>query len=227
MSKIKIKLRIPYFKQRKITCGPSSLQQVLTYYGKKITLDEILKEVKMFKYGTWTSYLGIYAIKHGFNAKRIYYDVNYIDPSWFKLSRDRLIRKLQVALKKEKSKIRKDGIISLLDYLKTNGKIIFQIPSKKLLIDYLRRKIPIIMCLSSTILYKRRRFDLKKDKRSEYGKPVGHFVVIGGYKNGNFIINDPHARYGGVYEVSEDKLIFAWLFWGGDSLIIEPKFKIS
>jgi len=132
MSEINLKLRIPYFKQRKMTCGPSCLQQVLSYYGKEITLDEILKEVKMSKYGTWTEYLGIYAIKHGFKAKLIYYNVYYINPSWFKLSKNKLIKKLQIVLKYEKDKIKKDGIVSLLDYLEANGKIIFQIPSKPL-----------------------------------------------------------------------------------------------
>jgi uncharacterized protein YvpB len=218
-----MKLKVPCFKQKKLTCGPTSLQQVLAYYRKKISLNEILKNIKMFKYGTWTGYLGICAIKLGFKAKLVYYNVNYIDPTWFGLSRNRLIKKLEVLLRREKRKKRKEGITSLLEYLKAGGEIIFQIPSESLLLDCLKKKIPPIVCLSSTILYKRKRFDFKKNKRSEYGEPFGHFIVVSGYENGKFIVTDPHQKYGGVYKVPEDKFIFAWLFLGGDCLIIEPK----
>jgi hypothetical protein len=96
--------------------------------------------------------------------------------------------------------------------LKAGGEIIFRIPSKSLLLDCLNKKIPPIICLSSTILYGRKRFDFKMGKRSEYGEPLGHFIVVSGYENGKFIVTDPHQKYGGVYKVSEDKLIFAWLF---------------
>jgi hypothetical protein len=225
MKPINLKLQVPYFKQKKMTCGPSCLQQVLAYYGIKITLDEILKEVKMFKYGTWINYLGIYAAEHKFKVKLICNNVHYIDPSWFKLPRIKLIKKIQTALKKERNKMRKDGFFSLLDYLKTNAEIIFQIPSKKILINCLKKNVPIIICLSSTVLRGRKRFDFKKNKHSEYGEPTGHFVVISGYKNNNFIITDPSVKYGGVHEVPENKLIFSWFSLSGDALIIEPKTK--
>jgi hypothetical protein len=218
-----MKLKVPYFKQKKLTCGPTCLQQVLAYYGERKSLNEILKHIKMFKYGTWTSYLGLYAIRLGFKAKLVYYNVNYVDPTWFGLSRNGLIKKLEVLLKKEKRKKRKEGITSLLEYSKAGGEITFRIPSKSLLLDCLKRKIPPIVCLSSTILYKRKRFDFKKDKYSEYGEPFGHFIVVSGYENGKFIVTDPNQKYGGIYKVPEDKLIFAWLFWGGDCLIIEPE----
>lgn len=177
----------------------------------------------MFKYGTWTSYLGIYAIKQGFDVLLYYCNVRYIDPSWFNLPRRKLMKKLKTALKKEKNKRKKDGLISLLDYIKEKGKIIFQIPSKNLIINYLKTKCPVIVCVTNTILHNKKRFDFKKQKTSEYGEPSGHFIVISGYENGNFIISDPSAKYGGICRVSEDKLLFSWLFWGGDALIIKPK----
>jgi len=96
-----MRLKVPYFKQKRLTCGPSSLQQVLAYYGKKISLNKILKHIKMFKYGTWLGYLGVCAIKLGFKAKWVCYNVEYIDPTWFSLPRNKLMKKLEVLLRKE------------------------------------------------------------------------------------------------------------------------------
>jgi len=217
-----MKLKVPYLKQRKITCGPSSLQQVFAYYGKKLTLDEILKNVKMFKnFGTWTAYLGLCAMELGYKVKLIYYNVKYVDPTWFKLPRKKLIKKLKQSLKKAKRLKDKRALKSLIKYLEGRGKIEFRIPSKQLLINCLNRKIPPIVCLSCTSLRGNKRVNHKTYRDSEYGQPEGHFIVVSGYENGKFIIADPSAKYGGILKVPEDKLIFSWFFWGGDALIIE------
>lgn len=218
---VKMKLRVPYFKQEKMTCVPSSLQQVLAYYGKKAELKDMLKLFPMYEDGTYEPYAGLYAMKLGFKPTLFFYNLKYMDPTWLKLGKKQFLKKLKTAIKISHKKDIKRCLKSLIEYIQAGGKIKFQIPSRNLLIKYLKKNVPIMISLYSTILHNKKRYDFKKDKPSEYGELTGHMVVIGGFKNGKFFVIDPSSKYGGRYWVEENKLIFSWLFYGGWTLVIE------
>jgi len=215
---MKIILNVPRFKQKKNTCGPSSLQQILAYYGIEMDLKKIMRNVKIYKGGfAFMSDLATYVKKLGFDSKIICYDASIVDPTWSELSKRKIIQKLV-----KRFKFEKNGIKKLIKFLKVNGKLEIRIPTKELILSYLKKKVPPIICLSSTILRgKSRRYKGKYDDIK--GNPIGHFLVISGYDNGYFIVTDPSRISKGIYKVKEDKLLFSWFFWGGWLLIIKPK----
>jgi hypothetical protein len=221
-----MKLKVPYFKQKAMTCGPSSLQQVMAYYGKKMKLGDIIKDIPMFMDGTYLAYLAKYAMEAGFKPLIITYNVDIFDPTWFRLSRKSLIKKLR-----SRSRIRKldinirRGCKSYVDYLESGGKLSFNFTTTEIIKKYLKKKRPIIVRLSSTILHDRKRLDLNKDKRDDIsGSPGFHFVVVSGYKNGKFLIVDPQKKkYGGTRWVNEEFFLFTCLTALGDMLVLEGK----
>lgn len=64
------KIPVPLIKQMKQACGPTALAMVLRYFGNKISLDEIIKNVGGIKksYGVRAIKLAGYAKKLGYKA---------------------------------------------------------------------------------------------------------------------------------------------------------------
>jgi hypothetical protein len=217
-----MRLNVPYIRQEKKTCGPSSLQQVLNYYGDPTSLSEILANVKMFPSGTPPSYLALGAKKLGYKTKLISFDVDYVDPSWKNASKKEIAEKLRKRLPTLKDKSAKMRTRGLLTALKGGVDLEIQIPSEKILIGYLKGGIPPIITLSYNVLHNyKRKFNDKQDDVK--GHPSGHYVVVSGYDDKNLIITDPSRRLGGTLKVPKEKLIFSWFFRGGWILIVEPK----
>jgi hypothetical protein len=98
-----MKLKVPHFKQRNLLVVPLACNKFLAYYGKKISLTKFLNTSKCSSMAPWTSYLGVCGIELGFKAKLVYYNVDYVDPTWFGLSRERLIKKLEALFKKRET----------------------------------------------------------------------------------------------------------------------------
>lgn len=229
-----MKLRVPRFKQRPFTCGSSALQQVLAYYGVKKSLNEVLKNVKTYKYGSWGCDVLSYALKLGFEAEIITRDLNIFDPTWFKLDRNKLIKKLKSRIKYAK-KNDKHGITGYTRFLELGGRIRFGIITENMIKDYLKKKIPVIACICSTALWKCKRIYSKKIGEGYRsipsdvkGKPEGHFLVISGYTKDKFIVTDPHYKIPnsktGIYTVPTKDLIAFILMWEyGNVCVIKPK----
>ncbi len=63
------KIPVPLFKQTHNACGPTSLKMVLKYFGKEISLSEIIKGVGgIKKFGVRSISLAAYSKKIGFKA---------------------------------------------------------------------------------------------------------------------------------------------------------------
>ncbi|MBI2064304.1 MAG: C39 family peptidase, partial [Candidatus Yanofskybacteria bacterium] len=69
-------------------------------------------------------------------------------------------------------------------------------PSKKDILKFLKKGIPVIIAVRSFLLY--------GEKQSE----MGHFIVVTGHKSGVFSYNDPHD--GKRHKIAEEGLLFAW-----------------
>ncbi|MFH0836749.1 MAG: C39 family peptidase [Candidatus Aenigmatarchaeota archaeon] len=225
---MKIRLKIPYCKQKEMTCGPSCLQQIFAYHGKIVDLDDIIKILDKKKgfvlTGTSTWHLGFCADAFGYKSDVISYDVNIIDPTWMKLSKKELVKKITKRIILEKLSFSKTRLMAMQDYILYGGSYSFTMPSKDILLKYLKKKIPVIIRLCSTLLYNNSRIDWNSCKFNDIkGYPFGHYVVVSGYENGHFIITDPSAIRGGTYKVDENKLLFSWFFWGGEMLAVKRR----
>lgn len=229
-----MKLKVPRFKQKPFTCGPSALQQILAYYGVKKSLNEILKNFKMYEYGTWDFDLLSYVLRLGFKAEITTYNLDIFDPTWFKLSRKKLIKKLKSRLKYAKP-FHKQGIRSCIRFLELGGRIRFKIITEKIIKDYLRKKIPVIACFCFTALWKCKRAYSKKTKKGYKsisndirGVPEGHFIVISGYAKDKFFVTDPSYNIPvsktGKYSVPiKDLIAYILMKDYGNICVIKPK----
>jgi len=217
-----IKLDIRRFEQKDWWfCGPAILQSVLDYYGIEKSQEEIAKGLGSGKkYGTFLSDMGIYAKKLGLKAKIVLFDTEIIDPTWTKINKEELIKKLAKRMKATKpNKKRKHTYKSLIKYLRIGGTLSLEIPSKKLLIQSLKNKEASVIPIGNKAFFKTIRVFKNKpdDIRGTHG---GHFIIIKGYRKGKFLIVDPLNKEYYKKEVDEDELLFSWFYWGGWLLII-------
>ncbi len=194
--------QIPIFIQEQpddSTCGPTALQSVYSYFGHDVSTAELIESVSSFKDGgTLAVMLGIDALKRGYKAELLSYNLKVFDPSWWGLNSEELIEKLELQLKHKDGKRFTASSRSYIEYLKLGGKIIFRDLSESLLDEYFTKKLPILTGLSSTYLYRSPRELIKTASTSTEddirGEPCGHFVVLCGRKENAIQVADPYAK---------------------------------
>ncbi len=164
------------------TCGPTSLHAVYQYFNDNISLEDVIGQVKSLKSGgTLGVMLGNHALKRGYSAKLITYDLQMFDPTWF-VGDISLEEKLKEQLIHKPNKKFKTATNAYLKFLNLGGEILFEEMSSKLIRHILEDGTPILTGLSATYLYNCSR---EIPETNEYhdlkGSPAGHFVVIRGF----------------------------------------------
>jgi hypothetical protein len=219
-----------------VTCGPTCLHALYQYYGDKIPLKDVIRDVKHLKTGgTLAVMLGNHALKRGYRAHIFTYNLNVFDPTWFKHSSKKIVKYLKAQME-FKYKRRKLQVASLayIKFLEAGGRIHNDELDENLIKAYLKRGVPILTGLSATYLYGTPReipqFDIYDSVK---GEPAGHFVVITGYdeeKNTVFLADpmepNPLGK-GQVYSVNFVRLINSIMqgivTYDANLLVIEPK----
>lgn len=221
------------------SCGPTSLHAVYRYYDNDVSLNSLIDEIKQVKNGgTIAPDLGIHAIKAGFKAKIYTYNLDVFDPTWFypkPLSPKKLIEKLTAQLAYKQLPKVVESINAYVQFLSLGGAVLFKDLSVNLLKTYFDQKIPIIVGLSATYLYRCSREFVTPAGECLYddlkGEPCGHFVVLCGYDETkrHIIVADPHRENpiskDNYYKVSVGRLInsimLGHITYDGNMLIIE------
>lgn len=218
-----------------VTCGPTCLQALYSYYKDEIPLKQLVREVKQLRNGgTLAVMLGNNALKRGYRATIYTYNLNVFDPSWEGHSRKKMIQHLkrQMAFKYKRRKLQVASK-AYIQFLEAGGEMRFAELNEELIKSYLDKSTPILTGLSATYLYGTPRevpqFDIYDDIK---GEPAGHFVVITGYdeKKRCVYIADPMTPNpigkGRVYGVSFSRLINSIMLgivtYDANLLIIEP-----
>ena len=222
------------------TCGPTSLHAVYSYYGDDISLESVIAEVPYLERGgTLAVYLGIHALKRGYDVEIYSHDLKVIDPTWFELPQDEIVIRLNDQIAHKESKRVRNASKAYMEYLALGGKLREQAFTSRLLRNFFDRNIPVLSGLSATYLYRSRREYTDGHGRLHYddvrGFPQGHFVVLCGYdqERRHVIAADPcrenpvsHDHY---YSVDVDRLINAILLgvvtYDANLLIIQPRRK--
>ncbi|SMG48345.1 Peptidase_C39 like family protein [Marivirga sericea] len=200
------------------TCGPTSLHAVYQYFNENISLEKVIDSIEYLEEGgTLAVMLGIDALKRGFKAEIVTFNLKIFDPSWFQDDNINLVGKLKEQLKYKKAPKFKQASLAYIQFLENGGTITYKTLNKDLLYSYLIQDIPILTGLSATYLYNEKR---------EYGDPIlyddikgqpsGHFVVLSGinYENKSVQVADPlHGNPfdSQLYSVNIDHLICAIL----------------
>jgi len=227
------RLDIPILPQPDSTsCGPTCLHAIYTYYGEKISIQKVIREVKSLdEGGTLAVFLACHALNRGYKAHIYTFNLQIFDPTWFQNPaelQDRLRRQAQA---KTNSKLRL-ATQGYCEFLELGGELMFQDLSGTLLKKYLYGGIPIITGLSATYLYKSmREYGMDCIEDDIQGEPQGHFVVLRGYDRNEkrVLVADPyHANplsEDQYYHVGVNRLIHSILLgiitYDANILIIE------
>jgi hypothetical protein len=217
-----------------VTCGPACLHGVYRHYGDDVPLERVIADIHTLdKGGTLDVFLANHALKRGYAATILTYNLDVFDPTWFSLPNAEIRERLAAQAKVKPWKRLQAATRGYDEFLRLGGKLELVDLEPALLRRYVSRG-PVITGLSATYLYRAVRdvpeTNLDDDVR---GEPVGHFVVLTGQRRGTreILIADPLAgnplvrsRY---YAVQVQRLIGAILLgvmtYDANLLVIEPK----
>ena len=217
-----------------VTCGPACLHGVYRHYGDDVGLDEVVADIHTLdKGGTLDVFLANHALRRGYAATILTYNLDLFDPTWFELPNDELRARLAAQAKVKPWRRLQTATRGYDEFLKLGGKLELRDLAPALLRKCLKRG-PLITGLSATYLYRAVR-DIPETNADDdvRGEPVGHFVVLTGYRRDTkeILIADPlkanplvGSRY---YAVQVQRLIGAILLgvmtYDANLLIIEPR----
>ncbi len=218
-----------------VTCGPTCLHALYQYYDDKISLPQVIREVKQLKNGgTLAVMMGSHALNRGYHASIYTYNLNVMDPTWFKLSSrkiaENLRRQMRFKVKRRKLLVASNAYIN---FLESGGKLLSAELDEHLIKGYLKKSVPILAGLSATYLYGTpREIPTTNKYDSIKGEPVGHFAIINGYdiNSGSVYLADPmnpNPLKSQYYSVTFDRLINSIMLgivtYDANLLIIQPK----
>lgn len=205
-----------------VTCGPTSLHAVYSFYGDVLPLMQVVHEVPMLEEGgTLAVHLACHARERGYRAVIHTVNMQVFDPTWFTRGPVDLRAKLMARQKVKRSKKMHGAIQSYLRFLELGGTLEFGAPDERLIANYLLAGLPILTGLSGTYLYQcPRERDLDEMRCVDDdvgGDPQGHFVVLCGYDAASRLVEiadpyreNPVARHH-HYTVDVDRVLHAIL----------------
>lgn len=218
------------------TCGPTSLHAVYNFFQFQIGLDEVIADVNFLEEGgTLAVFLGLDALKKGFQARIHTSNLSMFDPSWNGLSNSELIGKLKAQLDYKKGRKFIVATNAYIQFLEKGGEITQHMLTEELIGSYLSQNIPVLTGLSATYLYNTKREYADENDNSIFddlkGSPMGHFVVITRLENNHFWIADPYQEnpiaQDKYYRVEAQRVVNAIhlgiLTYDANILIISPK----
>ena len=200
------------------TCGPTSLHAVYRYFKDSISLNEVIREVPYLdEGGTLEVLLACHALQRGYQARIYTYNLNIFDPTWFKLSNEEIIMKLEKQMQIKKGSKFHRASHAYIEFLRLGGELRCRDLTKTMLREYFDLGVPLLTGLSATYLYQSAREMEDEMGKSIYhdvrGYPMGHFVVLCGFaEDPKFIVvADPYRENpyfkDNYYEVRASHLI--------------------
>lgn len=217
------------------TCGPTCLHAVYHYFGRRLSLEEVIRGVpRLPGGGTLAVLLACHALRLGYRARIYSYNLDLFDPTWFGLPPADLAAKLEAQRRSKRGTRLRISTEAFLRFLKLGGELRFEDLNGALIRKYLNRSLPILTGLSSTYLYGcPREFGPASQSDDVRGLPTGHFVVLSGYnpRHRRVQISDPLLpnpfSQSHHYEVSIQRVICAILLgvftYDANLLIIQPR----
>lgn len=216
------------------TCGPTCLHAVYAYFGDALDLSTVIGEVQTLEEGgTLAVLLGLHALRRGYKATLISYNLHMFDPTWVGLTSAELIDKLRLQNEFKTGRKFRKASQAYIEFLELGGTIQFKDLNPALIRSLLKREIPVLTGLSATYLYQcAREFGPNSDYDDLRGVATGHFVVLSGYDETEKTVRvaDPlqhnPAFSSSYYHVGMDRLINAILLgiltYDANLLLLEP-----
>lgn len=219
-----------------ITCGPTCLQAVYSYFEDPLPLDEVVKDVAVLEGGgTLAVFLACHALRRGYQATIFTYNLQVFDPTWLIDPSLDIRKKLNLQQRIKHRNILKTATQGYLEFLDLGGTLRFEDLTSSLIQQYLAAGIPILTGLSATYLYRcmREISDTCVDDDVR-GEPAGHFVVLCGFdpfdetvRVADPLTPNPLAPDTHYYNLRVERVICSILLgiltYDANLLIIEPR----
>lgn len=216
------------------SCGPTCLHAVYRYFDVESDLDRLITEVPQFEEGgTLAVHLGLHAVRRGFGAHIISYNLRVFDPTWHDLPPEKLIAKLRQRIPTLTVDKARESHHAYVEFLRLGGEVGFMDLSPAKLGELLGHGVPLITGLSATYLYQAQREQPDGREDDIGGQPVGHFVVVNGWDAARreVLIADPFERNpynpDGAYRVDVNRFICAVMLgivsYDANLLLIRPR----
>jgi hypothetical protein len=218
-----------------VTCGPACLHGIYRHYGDELPLASVIADISQLdRGGTLDVFLANHALNRGYDVTLFTYNLELFDPTWFELPNDEIRERLAAQAKLKPWRRLQSATRGYDEFLRLGGRLRLRDLEPALLRKFLKRGTPVITGLSATYLYRAVR-DVPETNADDdiRGEPVGHFVVLTGYRRDTreILIADPSksnplvgSRY---YAVKVQRLIGAILLgimtYDANLLVIEPK----
>lgn len=221
-------------------CGPTCLHAVYRYYGDDVALDDLIEEVPQLEGGgTLAVNLANHALRRGYRALILTYNLNVFDPSWFEGIRPNLAERLREQTRAKSEPRLAEATEAYLEFLSLGGELAMEDLTPALLRYWLERGNPLLTGLSATFLYRspRERGDANLVEDDIRGVPTGHFVVLSGWdaEQRAVLVADPledNPRFQRhFYWLPVDRVINAVLLgvltYDANLLVLDPPERIA
>jgi hypothetical protein len=166
------------------SCGPTCLHAVYRYFGDHVALRDLIAEVRQIEGGgTLAVNLANHALRRGYRALILTYNLTVFDPSWFEGKAPDLAERLRAQARVKRDRKLAEATDAYLEFLRLGGELGMEDLTPALLRHWLERDRPILTGLSATFLYRTPR-EIGTDGLEEddlRGVPTGHFVVLCGW----------------------------------------------
>ncbi len=218
-----------------LTCGPTCLHAVYRYFGEDIPLERLIAEIPMLEEGggTLEVMLGIHALRRGYKATLHTFNLQVLDPTWFR-SGVPLSEKLEAQIAARRDPKLRLVTRGYLEFLRQGGWLRFEDLTSAVLRRPLRRGIPVLTGLSATFLHRSMREVPGTNQDDDvHGEPVGHFVVLCGYdpERHTVLVADPlepnplahEHKYSAPIARVVASILLGVLTYDASVLVIEPR----
>jgi hypothetical protein len=207
---------------------------VYRYFKDPVSLDDVIAEVpRLAGGGTLAVNLANHALRRGYRALIVTYNLNVFDPSWFTGDdRPDLAERLRAQADAKGDPKLSVATGAYLEFLRLGGRITMEDLSPRLLRRWLEQQRPILTGLSATFLYRSAREIGDEVLRDDdvHGLPTGHFVVLCGYDRAERKVRvaDPYERRSSEHlywlpvERVTNSILLGVLTYDANLLVLDP-----
>ena len=220
--KASVSYNVPLIPQNFQECVQASATQLLQYFGKKISIENVRAEVPVYiskagePLGTSLGHIAAYFVKKGLHPTLHTADMEIFDRTWVNKS----MAKILELLRERRPFVRHhkyddEAMDTIFDgyslFLKAGGSITFPQITR----EYLKKllaKGPIFAVVHYNYFHSAPKFVLTDEKTDAtadaiHGVTSSHAIVVHGYDTTHFFVTDPDVIYGGKKEVTHEHLV--------------------